>query len=55
MRAASQTQTPQESSWHCDFHECNDDQNNPFHTTSSEVTESKYLKIESATSNKAVN
>lgn len=55
MKAASQTQPLQESSWQCDFHGCSDDQNNPFHTTNSEVIESKYLKIESATSNKAVN
>lgn len=43
------------SSWHCDFHGGNVDQNNLFHTTSSEVLESECLEIESATSNKAVN
>lgn len=43
------------SYWNCDFYEGNGDQNNFFHATSSEVLESEYLEIESATSNKAVN
>lgn len=42
------------SSWHCGFHEGNDDQNNLLNI-SSEVLESECLEIESATSNKAVN